>query len=137
MSVNMKANGTTHTLLEKSDIFNMLYPVGSVYFSRSGTGLNDTKCASFKCPLATYGGTWQLCNFGIATDLNTQQVIDLASGSSANGTNAQIYNSNCSRAQKWWLSLWRWNYRPTTAQGIYPDTHDSKHGYLLAWVRTA
>lgn len=137
MSFNMKANGTTHTVLEKKDIFDMLYPVGSVYFSRSGKGLSDTNCANFKCPLATYGGTWQLCNFGIGSDKVNTQVIDVPNSNVVSGQGIEVYDSNCSRAQKWWLSLWRWNYRPSTAQGIYPDTHDSKHGYLLTWVRTA
>lgn len=135
MAIKTKSNGIAHTLLEQKDIFEMLYPVGSIYLCKSGeVPADNANWEKLQCPLAQYGGTWQLVDFSFATTFNTCYVINNSANSIIDGNNIDLYNSNGSFAQRWRLGLWRYNFLSGTKE-TYPDKADEKHGYLLTWVR--
>lgn len=112
--LNAKVNTESHQLLEKSDIFDLIYPVGSVYFCTSSTA----------CPLATYGGTWTLADFEIVSNNNNNYGLDIDGGTMANGQNVQIYNLSKSLAQRWLLKANKFK-------------SSTELGYCFAWLRTA
>ncbi len=120
MSVNMKANGTTHTLLEKSDIFNMLYPVKSVY-----QAITSTYDGAEVCPLAKYGGTWQLVDIAwMCTDSSKAYAIN-AYGGSSDGAYIRLSIDSVGH-----------NARFVPRAYTYYSS-STKQGYIATWVRTA
>lgn len=114
MTVNAKANGTTHKLLEQTDIFDMIYPVGSIYWCKSES----------ECPLSKYGGTWRVADFEIISQANTMFGLDVEAGTLTNNQNVRIYQTNNSLAQRWSL-------------GMKSFKSDESLGFCLAWVRIA
>ena len=125
--LNAKVNSTTHNLLEKSDIFDMLWPVHSIYWEATGYG-SDTLV---ECPLAKYGGTWIRLDHEIISRITTEKLmcLDITNGSADNNTNVQIYDPKDSSGQRWYLSAREY--------GNYDQVEKYAHGECIAWLRTA
>ncbi len=111
--IKAKASSTTHNLLEKSDIFDMIYPVGSIYWCKSES----------ECPLSKYGGTWMVADFEIISQANTMYGLDIEAGTLSNNQNVRIYQTNSSLAQRWCLGMKSWK-------------GSAALGWCYAWVRT-
>lgn len=122
--------------VNKSDLLNILYPVGSIYLSRS-TGPADKAT----CPIkSTLGGTWQLIEVSMHTKYNTGFAIDINGGIFQNSQNAQLYQCNGGRAQRFIPGLWNFgSARPTTPDNnVWDPTKSSGgRGWLCIWLRTA
>ena len=127
--------GNTNVVV-KSALLNLIYPIGSVYFSRS-TGPADKAT----CPIkSTLGGTWQLIEVSMHTNYNTGFAIDISGGIFQNSQNAQLYQCNGGRAQRFIPGLWNFgSARPTTPDNnVWDPTRSSGgQGWLCIWVRTA
>ena len=67
------------------------YPIGSVF---------ECNAASISNPANVMGGTWQEIRAVFANINNSNQVIDVAGGATANGTNIDLHVFNGSNAQK-------------------------------------
>lgn len=67
------------------------YPIGSVF---------ECNAANISNPANVMGGTWQEIRAVFANSNNSNQVIDVAGGATANGTNIDLYVFNGSNAQK-------------------------------------
>lgn len=108
-----KANSTTYNLLEMSDVFDMIYPIGSVYWCKSDS----------ECPLSKYGGTWKLADFEICSQANSTYGLDIDAGNMTDNQNVQIYQTNNSLCQRW-------------ALGMKSFKGTERLGWCNAWVRT-
>lgn len=124
------------TKVNKSDLLNILYPVGSIYLSRS-TG----PMANATCPIkSTLGGTWQLIEVSMHTAYNSGFTIDVSGGIFQNSQNIQLYQCNGGRAQRFIHGLWNFgSARPTTPDNNVWDPIKSSggRGWLCIWLRTA
>lgn len=122
--------------VNKSDLLNILYPVGSIYLSRS-TG----PMANATCPIkSTLGGTWQLIEVSMHTAYNSGFTIDVSGGTFQNNKNIQLYQCNGSRAQRFIHGLWNFgSARSTTPDANVWDPLKSSggRGWLCIWLRTA
>lgn len=88
-------------------------PVGSAIFLVAGT-----------TPEAVgYSGTWQRRHIELF-NLNSGKALDVNGASTKNGGNVDIWESNYSKAQSWWLVT------------VVADT-TTNAGALELWVRTA
>lgn len=90
------------------------YPVGSVF---------ECTAASISNPANVMGGTWQEICAVFANINNSNQVIDVAGGATANGTNIDLYVFNGSNAQKFLI------------QGSPAGQNTARHD-LRMWIRT-
>ena len=90
------------------------YPVGSVF---------ECTAASISNPANVMGGTWQEIRAVFANSNNSNQVIDVAGGATANGTNIDLYAFNGSNAQKFLI------------QGSPAGQNTARHD-LRMWIRT-
>lgn len=128
-------NGKT-SIPRKSDLLNILYPVGSIYLSRS-TG----PMANATCPIkSTLGGTWQLIEVSMHTAYNSGFTIDVSGGIFQNSRNIQLYQCNGGRAQRFIHGLWNFgSARSTTPDNNVWDPLKSSggRGWLCIWLRTA
>lgn len=126
--------GNTNVVV-KSALLNLIYPIGSVYFSRStGPVVKET------CPIkSVLGGTWQLVEVSIHTMYSSYFAIDVTGGKFQNSQNVQIYQSNGGKAQRFVHGLWNINsYNPNTTNAQYdPIKTPGGQGWLCIWVRTA
>lgn len=122
--------------VNKSDLLNILYPVGSIYLSRS-TG----PMANATCPIkSTLGGTWQLIEVSMHTAYNSGFTIDVSGGIFQNSRNIQLYQCNGGRAQRFIHGLWNFgSARSTTPDANVWDPLKSSggRGWLCIWLRTA
>lgn len=127
--------GNTNVVV-KSALLNLIYPIGSVYFSRSTGPANKATC-----PIKSIlGGTWQLIEVSMHTNYNTGFAIDISGGIFQNSQNAQLYQCNGGRAQRFIPGLWNFgSARPTTPDNnVWDPTRSSGgQGWLCIWVRTA
>lgn len=127
-------NGKT-SIPRKSDLLNLIYPIGSVYFSRSkGPVIKET------CPIkSVLGGTWQLVEVSIHPMYSSNFAVDVSGGKFQNSQNIQIYQSNGGKAQRFVHGLWDINsYNPNTTNAQYdPIKTTGGRGWLCIWVRTA
>lgn len=121
--------------VNKSDLLNLIYPIGSVYFSRSkGPVVNET------CPIkSVLGGTWQLVEVSIHPMYSSNFAVDVSGGKFQNSQNVQIYQSNGGKAQRFVHGLWNINsYNTNTTNAQYdPIKTTGGRGWLCIWVRTA
>ena len=126
--------GNTNVVV-KSALLNLIYPIGSVYFSRSkGSVVNET------CPIKSIlGGTWQLVEVSMHTMYHSYFALDVSDGKFQNSQNVQLYQSNGGQAQRWVHGLWNINsYNPNTTNTQYdPIKTPGGQGWLCIWVRTA
>lgn len=128
--------GNTNVVV-KSALLNLIYPIGSVYFSRVlGSVVNAT------CPIkSVLGGTWQLVEVSIHSMNHSNFAIDVSGGKFQNSQNIQLYQSNGGQAQRWVHGLWNLGSYNTNASGsspIYdPPKSPGGQGWLCIWVRTA
>lgn len=126
--------GNTNVVV-KSALLNLIYPIGSVYFSRSkGPVVNET------CPIKSIlGGTWQLVEVSMHPMYHSYFALDVSGGKFQNSQNVQIYQSNGGAAQRWVHGLWNINsYNPNTTNAQYdPIKTTGGQGWLCIWVRTA
>lgn len=90
------------------------YPIGSVF---------ECNAASISNPANVMGGTWQEIRAVFANINNSNQVIDVAGGATANGTNINLYVFNGSNAQKFLI------------QGSPAGQNTARHD-LRMWIRT-
>lgn len=90
------------------------YPIGSVF---------ECNAASISNPANVMGGTWQEIRAVFANINNSNQVIEVAGGATANGTNIDLYAFNGSNAQKFLI------------QGSPAGQNTARHD-LRMWVRT-
>ena len=90
------------------------YPIGSVF---------ECTAASISNPANVMGGTWQEIRAVFANINNSNQVIDVAGGATANGTNIDLYVFNGSNAQKFLI------------QGSPAGQNTARHD-LRMWIRT-
>ncbi|WP_288162541.1 DUF859 family phage minor structural protein [Dubosiella newyorkensis] len=90
------------------------YPVGSVF---------ECTAASISNPANVMGGTWQEIRAVFANINNSNQVIDVVGGATANGTNIDLYGFNGSNAQKFLI------------QGSPAGQNTARHD-LRMWIRT-
>lgn len=90
------------------------YPVGSVF---------ECNATSISNPANVMGGTWQEIRAVFANINNSNQVIDVAGGATANGTNIDLYVFNGSNAQKFFI------------QGSPAGQNTARHD-LRMWIRT-
>lgn len=88
-------------------------PVGSAIFL-----VADTTPTSIG-----YAGTWQRRHIELF-NLNSGKALDVSGASTKNGGNVDIWESNYSKAQSWWLA--------TVVAGTTTSA-----GVLELWVRTA
>lgn len=119
----------------KSDLLNLIYPVGSVYFSRStGPVISET------CPIKSIlGGTWQLVEVSMHPMYSSNFAVDVNGGKFQNSQNIQIYQSNGGKAQRFVHGLWDINsFNANTTNTQYdPIKTKGGRGWLCIWVRTA
>lgn len=136
-SIDNILNGKT-SVIRKSDLLDIIYPVGSVYFSNTKNAPDAID--NLTCPIAQkLGGTWQLVEISIHNRYHYYYVLDIASSKFENNRNVQIYQTNGSSAQRWVIGLWGnkvVNEKPTTT-AIYPHQYTGGQGWLCIWVRTA
>lgn len=90
------------------------YPIGSVF---------ECNAASISNPANVMGGTWQEIRAVFANINNSNQVIDVAGGATANGTNIDLYVFNGSNAQKFLI------------QGSPAGQNTARYD-LRMWIRT-
>ena len=115
MTVNVKMDSTTHTLLEDSDFFDKMYdylfPIGSIRI------ISTNRLSTEKDPiLAKEGTTWYRGIAQIKSRKNSNWVLDIAGGSISDGANVDIYSNNRSYAQQWYIDLIRDGYTSSTAE---------------------
>lgn len=127
--------GNTNVVV-KSALLNILYPVGSIYLSRSTGPVSNATC-----PIkSTLGGTWQLIEVTMHTVYNTGFTIDVSGGIFQNSRNIQLYQCNGGRAQRFIHGLWNFgSARPNTPDNNVWDPIKSSggRGWLCIWLRTA
>ena len=98
MTVDTKMQNATHTLLELDDIYDMIYPVGSIRIIQDTLVNTD--------PILNHDGTqWRNTTFQIMSAKNLQYRLDISSGIMQDGQNVDIYTKNNTTAQQWWLYL--------------------------------
>ena len=124
MTVNVKMDSTTHTLLEDSDfktkMLDLIYPVGSVYQS-----LTSTYDGAEVCPLAKYGGAWYVVDIAwMCTDSSKAYALNATGG--ARDT-APIALSTDSVGH---------NARFVPRAYVYYSS-SNELGYIATWVRIA
>ena len=90
------------------------YPIGSVF---------ECNAASISNPANVMGGTWQEIRAVFANINNSNQVIDVAGGATANGTNIDLYVFNGSNGQKFLI------------QGSPAGQNTARYD-LRMWIRT-
>lgn len=136
-SIDNILNGKT-SVIRKSDLLDIIYPVGSVYFSNTKNAPDAID--NLTCPIAQkLGGTWQLVEISIHNRYHHYYVLDIASSKFENNRNVQIYQTNGSSAQRWVLGLWgnKVVNEKSTTTAIYPHQYTGGQGWLCIWVRTA
>ena len=126
--------GNTNVVV-KSALLNLIYPIGSVYFSRSkGPVVNET------CPIKSIlGGTWQLVEVSMHPMYASNFAVDVSGGKFQNSQNIQLYQSNGGKAQRFVHGLWNINsYNANTTNAQYdPIKTTGGRGWLCIWVRIA
>lgn len=130
---NIMAGGTNVVI--KSALLDLIYPIGSVYFSRV---LDSVVNAT--CPVkSVLGGTWQLVEVSMHLMYYSDFALDVSGGKFQNSQNIQLYQSNGGAAQRWVHGLWNFgSYNPNTTGAQYdPPKSPGGQGWLCIWVRTA
>ena len=88
-------------------------PVGSALLLKSG-----------KTPMALgYSGTWQRLHINLV-NINSDKSLDVAGGSKDDGANVDLYTTNWSKAQSWYIGT------------VKADTTE-RYALFDLWVRTA
>lgn len=125
MTVNVKMDSTTHTLLEDSDfktkLLNLAYPIGTVY-SASFSDITPSRT----CPIqSNLGGTWVLTDYSVVMIGNGGLYLNCDGGASIGNTFKASSDSAGGNAR--FVNKVRYFNTPSS----------SFLGQISTWVRTA
>ena len=125
MTVNVKMDSTTHTLLEDSDfktkLLNLAYPIGTMY-----SACFDDISLSRICPIqSNLGGTWVLTDYSVAMIANGGLYLNCDGGASVGHTFKASSDSTGGNA------------RFVNKVRYFNTSSGSFLGQISTWVRTA